>query len=132
MNSIVLIADNDVRCRRHLRRFFAKRGFMVLAAANGLECLDTLVSLEPDVLVVSADIPWGGGDGVIARLEDGLPVSKHPLVLVTGSAPAETLSEQTGVLLSHCFSKPLYGARLLQCVHHMLCRWKTPAEAVLA
>lgn len=79
MDATLLIADNDVHRRRHLRRFFSESGFLVTAATDGLECLEALVALEPDVLVVEVSIPWGGGDGVIARLHDGLPIGKMPL-----------------------------------------------------
>ena len=72
MDAILLIADNDVRRRGELRRFFSDSGFLVAAASNGLECLAALVALEPDVLVTALEIPWGGGGGVIARLNDGL------------------------------------------------------------
>ena len=54
-----------------------------VAVGNGLECLAELVSLEPDLLVMAVDNPWGGGDGVIARLNDGLPVRRKPLIFAT-------------------------------------------------
>ncbi len=113
MDAILLIADNDVRRRIELRRFFSNSGFLVAAAGNGLECLAELVSLEPDLLVIAVDIPWGGGDGVIARLNDGLPVRRKPPVFVIGDASAETLSARTGVAPCHCFSEPFRKEDLL-------------------
>jgi CheY-like chemotaxis protein len=67
MDVILLIADADVRRRNELRRFFWDSGFLVAVAGNGLECLAELLALEPDVLVIALEIPWGGGDGVIER-----------------------------------------------------------------
>ena len=87
MDAILLIADADVRRRNELRRFFWDSGFLVAAAGNGLECLAELVALEPHVLVIALEIPWGGGDGVIARLNEGLPISRKPLIVVIGDAP---------------------------------------------
>jgi CheY-like chemotaxis protein len=107
MDAILLIADNDARCRGELRRFFSNSGFLVAAVANGLECLAELVALEPDVLVIAMEIPWGGGDGVMARLNDGLPIRSRPLILVIGNAPAETLAARSGVAQCNCFPKPL-------------------------
>lgn len=110
---ILLIADNDVRRRGELRRFFSSSGFLAASASNGLECLATLVALEPDVLVIALEIPWGGGDGVIARLNDGLSIRKKPVILVIGDAPADTLSARTGVAPRNCFSEPLRTEELL-------------------
>ena len=97
MDAILLVADADVRRRNELRRFFWDSGFLVAAAGNGLECLAELVALEPHVLVIALEIPWGGGDGVIARLDEGLPISRKPLIVVIGDAPCGTLSARTGV-----------------------------------
>ena len=110
---ILLIADSDVRRRGELRRFFSSSGFRVVAASNGLECLAKLGALETDVLVIALEIPWGGGDGVIARLNDGLPIRRKPLILVVGDAPADTLSARTGVTPCNCFSKPVRNEDLL-------------------
>ena len=113
MDAILLIADNDVRRRGELRRFFSGSGFLVAAAADGLGCLAELVALEADVLVIALEIPWGGGDGVIARLNDGLPVRRKPLIVVIGDVPTDMLSARTGVAPCNCFSTPLRHEDLL-------------------
>jgi DNA-binding response OmpR family regulator len=110
---ILLIADSDVRRRGELRRLFSSSGFRVVAAADGLGCLAELVAMEADILVITLEIPWGGGDGVIARLNDGLLVRRKPLILVIGDAPADTLSARTGVAPCNCFSTPLRNEDLL-------------------
>jgi FixJ family two-component response regulator len=110
---VLLIADNDVRRREELRHFFFNSGFLVASASNGLECLAEVVALEADVLVIALEIPWGGGDGMIARLNDGLTVRRKPLILVIGDVPADTLSVRTGVAPCNCFSKPLRKEDLL-------------------
>ena len=114
MDAILLIADNNARRRAELRRFFWDSGFLVASAAHGLECAAELLTLEPDVLVIALEIPWGGGDGVIARVNDGLPIDKKPLILVVGDAPADTLSERTGVAACNCFSTPFRQEGLLE------------------
>jgi DNA-binding response OmpR family regulator len=113
MDAILLIADNDARRRGELRRFFSSNDFLVVEASDGLACLAGLMDLEPDVLVIELTIPWGGGDGVIARLNDGLPVRRKPLVLVMGDAPTETLSGRTGAALCNCFAEPVRKEALL-------------------
>ncbi len=113
MDAILLIADNDMRRRGELRRFFSSNGFLVAAASDGLGCLAEVVALEPDALVIALEIPWGGGDGVIARLNDGLPVRRKPFILVMGDAPPGVLSMRTGVAPCNCFPKPVRKEDLL-------------------
>ena len=111
MDAILLIADNNVRRRSELRHFFSSSGILVATAADGLECLATLLALEPDVLVIALEIPWGGGDGVIALVNEGLPIGRNPFVLVIGDAPAETLSARAGVRRAIA-SRSLFGKKI--------------------
>ena len=113
MDAILLIADNDARRRGELRRFFWDSGFLVAQAADGRECLAELLTLEPHVLVLASEIPRGSSEGVIAQLNDGLPIGRKPFILVIGNAPVETLSARTGVPPCSCFSTPLRNEDLL-------------------
>ena len=113
MDAILLIADNDFSRCNELRHFFFENGFLVMAVANGLDCMTDLRAAEPDVLVVEAEIPWGG-DGVIARLNDGLILHKKPPAFVLGQACPESLYLRAGVAPCNCFSEPFRKEDLLQ------------------
>jgi hypothetical protein len=104
---ILLIAGCDVRRYGELRHFLFNTGFLVASASNDLECPVEVVALEADALMIALEAPWGSCDGVISRLNDGLPSGRKPLILVTGDSPADTLSARTGVAPCNCFSTPL-------------------------
>jgi len=113
MDAVLLIADND-GCRRHeLRRFFRESGFLTMAVADGLQCITALRSLQPDVLVIAAEIPWGGADGVVARLKEELPAYRRPSIILIGDTPAEMLSSRTGVARCNCFAASVRREELL-------------------
>ncbi len=114
MEAILLIADNNVRRRGELRRFFWDGGFLVAEAADGLKCLAELLTLEPHVLVLALEIPPGGGAEVILLLIDGLAIGRKPLILVIGTASLEALSAQTGVAPCSCFPTPFREEDLLE------------------
>lgn len=116
MNATLLIADGDGQNRDTLQRSFSQSGFKVETAADGLECLAKLYAIQPDVLVIELDMPWGGGDGVIARLNDGMMLSKMPAVLVLGVAPVEALAARAGMPRGHCYQKPFELSRLMDSV----------------
>ncbi|HLA83741.1 MAG TPA: response regulator [Thermoguttaceae bacterium] len=124
MDVSLLIADTDSPAREMLRRFFRHCGFLVFTADDALECLDTLQVVEPDILLIDVNLPWGGGDGVVTRITEGLGLSKPPAVLVLGGAPVDVLARRAGVPPSRCFSKPVRMLRLIDAV----CLAADPAE----
>jgi len=113
MDATLLIADAQPASREALERFFTGCGFRVETACDGLECLNKVKSLKPDVLVADLDAPWGGAAGVVAFLCESCFDCEMPAVLVIGNAAPRTLSERTGVPQSSCFEKPLRMERLL-------------------
>lgn len=117
MRSRLLIADADDAWLNVCERGLCDGGFTVATARDGLACLTQLQwNTQLDVVVLDLDMPWGGGDGVLAilREEDCLP--DRMLVIVTGQAPPSVLSARSGVPISHCLPKPFHVDELLNMV----------------
>lgn len=85
MNARLLIADSDESILPIYARFFAANGCRVEAAKSGLECLDRLRNFLPDAAIIDAHLPWGGGDGVLAAMEDDPALKRIPVVLLDGA-----------------------------------------------
>lgn len=87
----VVIADSSPGAANVYGGFFAARGYEVVTATNGLECLDCLDRLQPDVLILDVRLPSGGAERVIAWLEGAQAVQPVPAVVLTGYASARSL-----------------------------------------
>jgi carbon storage regulator CsrA len=70
MSLRILIADPDEYLTRSYREHFCRCGAEVATAPTALACLDRLRDFSPDVLVLAALLPWGGADGVLARMHE--------------------------------------------------------------
>jgi DNA-binding response OmpR family regulator len=79
----LLVADSDPWLRNRCRGYFADRGSQVEVAADGLECLESLHRVPPDVLVLEWELPWGGGDGVLAFLREERFAWPRTVILTT-------------------------------------------------
>ena len=64
----VLMADPDESLQPLYREPLLQKGFIVTAALSGLECAARLRERVPDVLVLEPQLPWGGGEGVLAMM----------------------------------------------------------------
>lgn len=113
MDATLLVADGHAPSRTRLKQFFSRCGFRVATACDGLECLEKVRSLEPDVLVADFEMPWGGAAAVLAFLHESCFEFEIPAVLVVGDAPRRTLSRRTGLPEAACFEKPLPMEKLL-------------------
>lgn len=79
----VVLADGDEVALDATRRFLLLHGYEVEAASGGVQCLDTLRRLTDPVLVLDFELPWGGGDGVLALLGEDPTLAGTPVILTT-------------------------------------------------
>lgn len=87
MQPHLLVADAYDALTERLRKFFSNLGFRVEAAADGLECVEILRNSRPNVLVLDADLLWGGSDGVLAWMRDDASSSGMPVILMGEQLP---------------------------------------------
>lgn len=108
----VLIADPDEAIQSMYRRLPAQEGFEVVTAYSGLECLARLRECVPDVLVLEPQLPWGGGDGVLAMMGEDPRLASIPVMVLTASHDSEALSRVARFPVSSFHLKPLAPDRL--------------------
>jgi CheY-like chemotaxis protein len=85
MKPILLIASVDGDLQQGCQRYFTAAGYTVESAAGGIDCLSRLEALGSAVLILDLEVPWGGGDGVLARLREDLATIPVPVVLLTSN-----------------------------------------------
>ncbi len=79
----VLMADPDPSLPPVYREPLSREGFDLGTAANGLECVVRLRECVPDVLVLEPQMPWGGGEGVLAILDQSPDLATIPVMILT-------------------------------------------------
>lgn len=82
MDQQLLIADADHQLSDLYQKYFTARGYSVRIASGGVECLKALRDTPPDVLVLDAELKWGGADGVLAVMDEEDGLSTIPVVLL--------------------------------------------------
>lgn len=116
METGLLIAEADDALRWVYERQSVLLGFQVETAADGLECYSKFRVRSPEALVIDVEIPWGGGDGVLACVREDSGLTTVPAVFVTGDDPPEVLASRFGIPPEQCFQKPFSLRSLLKTI----------------
>ena len=82
---VVLVADDDARLRRLLRRILADE-FEVLEAADGAEAVELALAARPSVVLLDLEMPVLDGRGALRRLRAEHSLRTTPVLIVTGAA----------------------------------------------
>lgn len=122
MEQRLLIADRDTELCEVFRRLLTERGYEVETSTDGLDCLAKLRQWTPAVLVLDLELPWAGGDGVLALLRAESPAPRIPVLLTaTAAAPAHMAEVNEPPVVGY-LPKPLALTALLESVRSAVAR----------
>ena len=106
------MADPDELLQPVYREPLAQEGFDVVAACSGLECVARLREYVPALLVLEPQLPWGGGDGVLALMGEVLALANVAVMVLTSCRDPQILDRVARFPISDYQVKPLGADRL--------------------
>ncbi len=84
MPGVALVVDDSMLIRYTVCRFLEERGFRVEAATNGLEALQILKQLQPDLIITDMQMPKMSGTELITELKKNPKTRTVPIIIVAG------------------------------------------------
>jgi DNA-binding NtrC family response regulator len=108
----VLVVDDEEDVRRAISRILTRAGFEVLGASGGSAAVLALRSDSGiDVLVTDLEMPGLSGEELLTEVRETDP--GLPIVVLSGRADPESMSEELGV---GCLAKPFHPKELVDAV----------------
>jgi CheY-like chemotaxis protein len=89
MSKLALVVDDSMLIRHTVCRFLEDRGFRVESATNGMEAMEMLCALHPDVIVTDLQMPKMDGHQLINALKAKPQTSEIPIVILAGKNQPE-------------------------------------------
>jgi len=86
MPGVALVVDDSMLIRYTVCRFLEERGFAVESATNGLEALQILERVRPDLIVTDMQMPKMSGTELITALKKSPETANIPIIIVAGRA----------------------------------------------
>ena len=84
MPKVALVVDDSMLIRHTVCRFLEERGFEVESATNGIEALESMRRVSPDIIVTDMQMPRMSGSELITELKAKPETMNIPIVIVAG------------------------------------------------
>ena len=81
-----LVVDDSMLIRYTVCRFLEERGFAVESATNGVEALQILERMRPDLIFTDMQMPKMSGSELITALKKNPETANIPIIIVAGRA----------------------------------------------
>jgi CheY-like chemotaxis protein len=86
MPAVALVVDDSMLIRYTVCRFLEERGFAVESATNGVEALQILERVHPDLIFTDMQMPKMSGSELITALKKNPATAGIPIIIVAGRA----------------------------------------------
>lgn len=93
MSRVALVVDDSMLIRHSVCRFLEERGFIVESAINGVDALEILNTVLPDIVITDLQMPKMDGREFIARLKGSPVTAEIPIVVISGRATSGEVPE---------------------------------------
>lgn len=93
MLRMALVVDDSMLIRHTVCRFFEEHDFVVESVTNGVEALEALRTIRPDLIVTDLSMPKMTGTELISALKGKAETSETPIIVL---AAKRTTSQPVG------------------------------------
>jgi CheY-like chemotaxis protein len=94
MPKLALVVDDSMLMRYTVCRFLEERGFTVESASNGVEALEVLTGMQPNLIVTDLQMPKMSGGELITALKSKPETAGVPIIIVASRASGFDESEK--------------------------------------
>ena len=86
---IVMVVDDSLTVRRVTQRLLTREGYQVVLAKDGVDALQHLQSITPDVMLVDIEMPRMDGFDLTRNVRDDERTRSIPIIMITSRTAAK-------------------------------------------
>ena len=116
----IMVVDDNPDIITIVRTILEGKWFKVLSASSGAECLATLKTQKPDLIVLDIMMPDMDGLEVLTRLKATSEFSNVPVVLLTAKVQYEDVLGGYKLGADYYITKPFTSTQLINGINLLL------------
>jgi CheY-like chemotaxis protein len=121
----IMVVDDNPDIITIVRTILEGKGFNVLSASSGIECIEALKSHKPDLIVLDIMMPEMDGLEVLTRLKSMSEFNNVPVVLLTAKVQYEDVLGGYKLGADYYITKPFTSTQLINGINLLLGENKT-------
>ena len=116
----VLVVDDSITMRRVSQRMLERAGYTVTTAKDGIDAIETLASLQPDLIMLDIEMPRMDGFEVLTYLRSTERFMQTPVMMVTSRSGEKHRNRAFEIGANEYCGKPYQEEHILQTIKKLL------------
>lgn len=118
----VMVVDDSMTVRRVTARLLEREGYRVLLANDGVDALEQLRAVSPDLLLVDIEMPRMDGFDLMRQLRANPQTAATPVIMITSRSADKHRNHALTLGVDAFFGKPFQEPALLAAMQDLLTR----------
>jgi chemosensory pili system protein ChpA (sensor histidine kinase/response regulator) len=116
----VMVVDDSLTVRKISGRLLARHGYHVLTAKDGVDALEQLADVMPDVMLLDIEMPRMDGFDLARNIRGDKRLKHIPLIMITSRTADKHRQMAMEIGVNHYLGKPYDEDDLLNCIRQCI------------
>lgn len=117
---LVMIVDDSVTVRKVTTRLLERHGYQVITAKDGIDAIEQLESIKPDLMLLDIEMPRMDGFEVTSVIRHHQLHQNLPIIMITSRVGDKHRERAFNLGVNHYMGKPFHEAQLLEHIDAVL------------
>ncbi len=113
---LVMVVDDSLTVRKITGRLLAREGYHVITAKDGVDALEQLIDMVPDVMLVDIEMPRMDGFDLTRNVRADERLKNVPIVMITSRIADKHRNYAREIGVNHYLGKPYDEDELLRII----------------
>ncbi|MGE6361151.1 Hpt domain-containing protein [Psychrobacter glacincola] len=118
--STILVVDDSVTVRKVTSRFLERQGFTVAVAKDGVDAIEILQDMIPDMILLDIEMPRMDGFEVATQVRHSKRLQHIPIIMITSRTGEKHRERALEIGVNDYMGKPFQEQELLNKIQHIL------------
>jgi chemosensory pili system protein ChpA (sensor histidine kinase/response regulator) len=110
----IMVVDDSLTVRKVAGRLLERQGYIVVTARDGVEAMEKLLELVPDVMLVDIEMPRMDGFDLTRNVRADKRLARVPIIMITSRTAAKHQNYAKEIGVSYFLGKPYQEDDLLE------------------
>jgi chemosensory pili system protein ChpA (sensor histidine kinase/response regulator) len=116
----VMVVDDSLTVRRVTQRLLEREGYRVALAKDGVDALEQLPEVRPDLMLVDIEMPRMDGFDLVRHVRNDAATAALPIIMITSRTADKHRNVALGLGVNAYFGKPFQEPVLLGTIAGLL------------
>ena len=130
--ALIMVVDDSLTVRRVTQRLLVREGYQVVLAKDGVDALEHLQTVVPDVMLVDVEMPRMDGFDLTRNMRNDVRTHAVPVIMITSRTAGKHRDVALALGVTAYFGKPFQEADLLKAISRVLLATRQGADAAAA